>query len=112
MRANLWLRVKNQLSQSTLSRSWLFYFITMANKQTAVSFIDKEIIKHSIFYRLSIEDQMEIRRIIKRAKKIEKEQIIKAFGNIQRTSEYDDKGNFIISDITSEYYYQKNYGSI
>jgi hypothetical protein len=84
----------------------------MQKKQSAVSYIDKEIIKHSILYKLSFEDQMQIRAILNRAKKMEKEQIIKAFGNIQRTSGYDDKGNFIISDITSEYYYEKNYGSI
>lgn len=80
--------------------SGFFYFITMANKQTAVSFIDKEIIKHSIIYKLCFEDQMEVRRILKRAKKIEKQQIEEAY-RFPNT----------MLNQTSEDYYTKNYGS-
>lgn len=73
----------------------------MQKKQSAVSYIDNEIIKHSILYRLSFEDQMEIRRIITRAKKKEKEQIMDA---------YRFPNTFI--NQSSEDYYNETYGSI
>ena len=72
----------------------------MQKKQSAVSYIDKEIIKHSILYKLCFEDQMKIRAILNRAKKMEKEQIINSY-----------RLNTFLNH-SSEEYYEKTYGSI
>ena len=76
----------------------------METKQTAIDWLIEELgeyFPHEIGG---------IHLMVEKAKQIEKEQIIRAFGKIQRTSGYDDKGNFIISDITAEHYYEKTYG--
>lgn len=76
----------------------------MENKITSVRYIENQLIINSILYRLSFNDQMEIRRIFNAANKIHKEEIKKA--NIVGMSiGYNDN----VEDL-SEKYYKETYG--
>lgn len=88
----------------------------MEKTQTAVTalFLELKLLAEGMRFSQDIESANLIDFICTREPIVlqwEKEQIKKAFGNIQRTSEYDEKGNFVISDITAEYYYEKTYGT-
>ena len=71
------------------------------NKQTAVEWLVEQLENHNGVTRQAFEN------IIQQAKKMEKQQIIDAFGNVSLTGEYD---YVMLIRKKAEQYYNEEYG--
>lgn len=78
----------------------------METKQTAVNYIQDKLILNSILFRLSINDQMEIGRIIRYARSMHEKQIKDAFVECWKANVPDG----IECKLDAEQYYNETYG--